>query len=729
MKKYFIITFGCQLNKSDSERVASILEKMNYKPALKPNEADLVVVNMCSVRQSAVDRVYGIPQKLNLKSSSKKRKIKTALTGCILKKDERKLRKYFDFILPIKTLQLWNDFLKNDEYFFYLNQRSPQFNKKFNTKYLKTISKYSNNFSVFIPISTGCNNFCSYCVVPFVRGPLMCRPHKDILKEVKSALKKGAKEIWLLGQNVNDYQSPADKSTKFPELLEMVNNIPGDFWIRFTSPNPKDFSKKLIEKMQKCEKVTEYLNLPLQSGDDRILKKMNRSYTTKQYKNLVKKIRQKIPNINLSTDIIVGFPGETKKHFQNTAKLFKEIKFDMAYIAEYSERPGTLAEKTKDDVSKEEKEKRRKILTGILEKNIFEKNKKYIGKEIEILIIGRKKNFNIGKNRDYKTVKINLKDKKDNLMGNFTKVKITNALTWGLEGELSLPKLVVILGPTSSGKTELAIRLAKKLGGEIVSADSRQIYKEMNIGTAKSTKKEVSKVPHHLIDIISPDKKFNAALYKKMAVKKIQDIQKRGKLPFLVGGTGLYVKAVVENINFPEVAPQKKLRKNLEKKTEEELFEIYKKLDPEGAKFIDKKNKRRLVRAIEVCKITKKSFWEQKKEQSPIFNALQIGIDLPKDKLEKRISKRTEDMLKSGLEKEAKKLIKKYGNIPPLQTIGYQEWFENNKPEKTKESINLHTLQFTKRQMTWFKKNKNIIWIKNYKEAEKLIKKFLQNTL
>jgi len=287
-------------------------------------------------------------------------------------------------------------------------------------------------------------------------------------------------------------------------------------------------------------------------------------------------------------------------------------------------------------------------------------------------------------------------------------------------------KLIVILGPTASGKSEMALGLAKKFKGEIISADSRQIYKEMDIGTAKP--KNNQKIVHYLIDIKRPNQEFNVALFKKSAIKIIKDIQRRGKTPFLVGGTGLYIKAIVDNLYFPTVVPQLKLREKLEKKSAKELFKIYKKLDPKGAKFIDKENKRRLIRAIEVCRITGKPFWEQRKKEEPIFEVLQIGIKLPKKILKKNIEKRIEKMFKDGLEKETRSLVKKYGLIPPLQTIGYQEWkefFEGKiNKEEVKKLIVQHTNKFAKRQMTWFKKDKRINWVKNRKEAENIIRIF-----
>lgn len=417
------------MNESDSERIASALKSAKYKSASKINEADLIVVNMCSVRQSAVDRIFGKIQEI-AKIKKKNPKLKILLTGCISKKDEKKFEKYFDYVLSIKTLNYWNKFLKNESYFYYPPSRDSSFCKKFNNQYLKFESAHSRKFSVLIPISVGCNNFCSFCVVPFARGPEINRNHKEIIKEAKMAIKNGTKEIWLLGQNVNSYKS---NSVNFAKLLKSVNSILGKFWIRFTSPHPKDFSDELIETMKSCEKVTNYLNLPVQAGDNEILEKMRRPYTVQYYKNLVKKIRNKIPDICLSTDVIVGFPSETKKQFMDTCELFKEIKFDMAYIAKYSPRPQTQAAKMKDNVSIKEKEKRKKIINGILKKTSLENNKKYIGKVVEVLVEKTEKKFLIGKTESYKTVKF--KGNK-NLIGKFTKVKIINALSWRLKGEM-----------------------------------------------------------------------------------------------------------------------------------------------------------------------------------------------------------------------------------------------------------------------------------------------------
>jgi tRNA-2-methylthio-N6-dimethylallyladenosine synthase len=427
------------MNRSDSERIAATLENIGYKKTLKIDKADLIIVNMCSVRQSAVDRVYGLRQKfqkLKTKLPTTHYPLRTILTGCILRKDKRKFAEYFDFILNIKNLSNW------PKYFSTTYGDRAKLKKE---NYLEITPKYSYFPVVYVPVSTGCNNLCAYCVVPYTRESLTLRPAQDIIKEVKKLVKKGYKEIWLLGQNVNDYQSKLksqnsnlktttqnSKLINFAKLLEMINDITGDFWIRFTSPNPANFSDELIDIMAKSKKITPYLNLPIQSGDDEILKKMNRPYTIKQYKNLVKKIRKKIPDITLSTDIIVGFPGETKKQFENTAKLLKEIKFDMAYIAQYSSRPGTTAAKMDDNVLQKEKKRRERALTEILEKTALEKNKRYIGKTVKVLPLEWKKKFLLGKSFHYKSLKI---FGSKEVLGKFIKVEIIDALPWGLLGK------------------------------------------------------------------------------------------------------------------------------------------------------------------------------------------------------------------------------------------------------------------------------------------------------
>lgn len=278
-------------------------------------------------------------------------------------------------------------------------------------------------------------------------------------------------------------------------------------------------------------------------------------------------------------------------------------------------------------------------------------------------------------------------------------------------------KLIVILGPTASGKSDLAIKLAKKFNGEIVSADSRQIYKEMDIGTAKNVRPLRPNIIH-LIDVVRPDQEFTLAQYKRLAIKAIKDIQRRGKLPFLVGGTGLYIQAIVDNLQIPIVKPDKKLRNKLEKLTNQELLQQLKKIDPLTAATIDLNNKRRLIRALEVCLKTKKPFSQQRKKGQPLFDVCQIGLKLNKKILERRINQRVEQMIKMGLIKETKKLAKKYSlDLPAMSGIGYQEISQYLQGKinlgQAKALIKQHTRQYAHRQMTWFKKDQRINWL-NY---------------
>jgi len=344
--KYHIITYGCQMNEADSKKIASLLKSQRHKPVEKIDEADLVVINACSVRQSAMHRVY---DKINKYHKDKK----IILAGCVLESDKKKFKD--------KIYQFW----RPDKYFYCQSIREP-------------LSDHSKD-TALVSIMTGCDNFCSYCVVPYTRGREKSRPADEIIKEIKNLIKNGLKEILLMGQNVNSYHSSGknssseasakeDKFISFPKLLHLLNALPGNFTIKFLSSHPKDMSDALIDTIAECEKVNKEIHLPVQSGDNTILRKMNRKYTVAHYKKLIKKIRQKMPAATISTDVIVGFPGETKKQFENTEKLFKEIKFDKAYVSIYSPRPGTAAYRLRDNVPHEEKKRRWEILNKIANK-------------------------------------------------------------------------------------------------------------------------------------------------------------------------------------------------------------------------------------------------------------------------------------------------------------------------------------------------------------------------
>lgn len=471
---YYIKTFGCQMNISDSERIASFLENSGYALATEISGADLIIFNTCGVRQMAEDRVYG--QVHNLKKANPK--IKIVLTGCLAnRKDvQRRLKNKVDLFCEIKDfiekisnlefrisnqVSISNDLIskRNDD--SSLKNSKLNQNSKFkiqnypinqeNIAYLSIQPKHSNDFQASVPIMTGCNNFCSYCVVPYARGREVSRPAKEILSEIKNLISNGYKEIFLLGQNVNSYKdtsiSPSPfqgeggrrpDEVNFSKLLKKINALPGKFWIRFTSNHPKDVTPEMIEVVTKCKKVCESFHLPIQAGNDEILRRMNRKYTAKEYLATAKKIkaafRKNKPGMPavVTSDLIVGFPGETKKQFLESAKIMEKVGYDMVFFGQFSPRPGTVAWKMKDSVSKTEKERREQFLNEILKKTALKNSRKFLNTTTEVLIEKEKNGFYFGKTRTLKNVKI-LSSKK-NLVGKFVKVKITKATIWNLEG-------------------------------------------------------------------------------------------------------------------------------------------------------------------------------------------------------------------------------------------------------------------------------------------------------
>jgi len=430
------------MNISDSERIAGFLEKQGYKRTEKRQKADLVIMTTCGVRQKAEDRIYGLIPRIKKDNPA----AKIILTGCLVNRlDVRKrLGEYVDLWMPINKIKNYKYQISNK---LQISNFKTKNKLKFdNCGYLNIKPKYVSRFSALVPIGNGCNNFCSYCVVPYARGRETCRPAEEVIKEVKYLVKNGYKEIILIAQNVNSYkynQNAANsaritgikKNWDFSMLLKALNAIPGNFWIRFLTSHPRDMSAELIKTVADCEKVCRHIHLPAQSGDNKILKKMNRKYTREHYFNLIKKIRKVMPDASVTTDIIVGFPGETKKQFANTLKLFKEARFDMAYISQYSPRFGTAAFKMDDSVPLGEKKKREKELDKVLKKSALENNKKYLGETEEVLFENKKGDRYFGKTKIGKKVEIIIKKGKYKI-GDFAPVKILKAKEFGMKGKI-----------------------------------------------------------------------------------------------------------------------------------------------------------------------------------------------------------------------------------------------------------------------------------------------------
>jgi len=430
-KTYHIITIGCQMNKVDSERLAAFLESEGYQASPDFKRAGAVIINTCGIRQMAEDRAYGLVNQIKKVNP----KAKIVIAGCLSKRTDvqKRLDGRADLFLPISEMMRLPELLGGEEFkpHFSLDEiRLAQ-----GEKYLDIAPKHESAFTAYIPIGNGCNNFCSYCVVPYARGREVYRPAADILREARALVKKGYKELVLIAQNVNSYHDP---KMKFPELLEKIIKIPGNFWIRFSSSHPKDMSDDLIRVIGSSPKVCPHLHLAVQSGDDKILQAMNRGYTAKHYQELIKKVRAAKPGIAITTDVIVGFPGETRAQFLNTVKLFKAVNFDLAYIAQYSPRPGTVSYQMNDNVTPSEKKRRAEEINEILKKTAAKNNKVHLGKEMEVLVEGRNRRGKYyGKTGSYQTVLINAgRGTRQKLIGRFVKVVIDKTLAFGLEGHL-----------------------------------------------------------------------------------------------------------------------------------------------------------------------------------------------------------------------------------------------------------------------------------------------------
>jgi tRNA-2-methylthio-N6-dimethylallyladenosine synthase len=428
-KSTYFLTFGCQMNVYDSDVLKSILKNHNYSITESPESADLIVVNTCSVRHRAEIRALGRIRELKQYKLSNPN-LKIAVVGCMAQRMGAVLLKELPFVdLVLGTNQLFD--LPN-----YLRRlEESQIVDTTVGDYLpdEVLPSSDSRHSAFVAISRGCDNFCSYCIVPYVRGKEKHRSSKEIIEEIQKLTQKGYKEITLLGQNVNSYR---DESSDFADLLQMINDDTEINWIRFMTSHPRDLSSKLVDKLSNLSKVCEHLHLPLQSGSDSVLQRMNRSYTAGDYLKLVQKVREKAGDLCLTTDIIVGFPGETLSDFQKTLELVKQINFDAAFTFRYSPREGTKAAGFEDDIPEEEKIRRLEILIQLQKEISQKRNNRFIGRELEVLVDGysRKDKSKLkGKTRTNKTV---ILDRKEDCLGNFQQAKIISANPWTLFGQL-----------------------------------------------------------------------------------------------------------------------------------------------------------------------------------------------------------------------------------------------------------------------------------------------------
>ena len=438
--KYLIMTMGCQLNENDSEKLSGMIENMGYTKTDELEEADLVVFNTCCVRENAEDKLFG---KLGeVKKVKEKRGTIIAIGGCMMQEKHivDKLKQsypFFDIIFGTHTLHQF----PKDIYTKIFENRRIEDVLDIDGEIIEGLPiKRNDNIKASVTIMYGCNNFCSFCIVPYVRGRERSRNPEDILNEVRELAQQGYKEITLLGQNVNSYlrsgKTDFDSNIKsFADLLRAVNEIDGIERIRFVSPHPKDFTNDVIEAIRDCNKVSKIVHLPLQSGSTELLKVMNRKYTKEQFLELADKMKRMIPNVLFSTDIIVGFPGETEADFQDTLDVVRKVNFEQVFMFIYSRRVGTRGDKMENQVPEEVKHERFDRLKNLVESQVSANNQKYIGTVQNVLVEGYSKTNNeflTGRTDSNKVVNF---AGCSEMIGRMVNLKIVSEHKWYLKGE------------------------------------------------------------------------------------------------------------------------------------------------------------------------------------------------------------------------------------------------------------------------------------------------------
>lgn len=433
-RTFHITTFGCQMNEHDSEVIDGLLTERGFSSVKERKDASIVIINTCSVRDNADKRFFGTLGQLKKRKESDPSFI-VCVCGCMMQQQR--------VVDTIKAKYPWVDVIFGTNSIHHI----PELIEKVAIEKEKVVDIIENteeiveglpakrlfNHKALVNIMFGCNNFCTYCIVPYTRGREKSRAPEDIVAEVKGLVADGVKEIMLLGQNVNSYDG---NETSFAELLKMLNDVDGLERIRFMTSNPKDLSDELIEAFAVCDKLCRNLHLPIQSGSNRVLKRMNRKYTREDYLKLIDKLRKTVPDITLSTDIIVGFPGETNEDFEETLSIVKEVEYDSAFTFIYSIRKGTPAEKFEDQIEESEKHRRFDLLVNAVNEISEKKNKAYQDRVEKVLVDGVSKNDKstlTGRTDGFKLV--NFAGKKE-LIGSLVDVKITDAKTFSLFGEV-----------------------------------------------------------------------------------------------------------------------------------------------------------------------------------------------------------------------------------------------------------------------------------------------------
>ena len=435
--RYFIVPLGCQMNRSDAERLATVLEGMGFEPGHSEEDADILGVVACSVRQKSINKAYGRIHKWNQWKDHKN--LLTFLSGCILPADEENFTRLFDLVFRINDLPQLPQIIRQYGVTTPLAHQALTATDDLATAFWKIEPKYSCRFLAYVPIQNGCDKFCTFCAVPYTRGREVSRPSIEILQEVQALVAAGYKSITLLGQNVNSYgRDRCGQEMGFSQLLAEIGKRTQDseYWLYYTSPHPSDMSEEVLEVMATYPCLARHVHLPIQSGDDEILQRMNRSYTIADYRQIVSAIRRHLPEATLFTDIIVGFSGETGAQFANTIAALQEFRFNMAYIAQYSPRPGAKSYRWPDDVPIAEKKSRHQQLTDELKAIALALNRQMVGRCCRVLVEGPARKAGYLAARSEGLIPVHFPSDEAALIGKFVTLEINAATPFALAGEL-----------------------------------------------------------------------------------------------------------------------------------------------------------------------------------------------------------------------------------------------------------------------------------------------------
>ncbi len=786
LPRFHVWTLGCQMNRSDSEEMAGRLLAAGCEEASSIEAANLIVINTCAIREGAEQKVIGRMGQLGrLKAADPS--LRVVLTGCSVREPDRAgLRRRY----PAVDLFLRPD--EEPELVDRLGLASAQAPigavgaVGATTTVGRSVVGVADGLSAtraravgegtvargsaiaaWLPIIYGCDKTCTYCIVPFSRGPERSRPFDDIVDEARALAAAGYREVTLLGQNVNSYGHDLAPDPRFagvaearragrrldlagrPDLAELIRAIdalrttdgrPAIGRLRFVTSHPWDLSDRLIAALADCDSVCEHLHLPVQSGSDAVLHRMGRQYTIEHYQERLARIREAVPDITISTDIIVGFCGETEAQFQQTLALLETVRYDQVFAAAYSPRPGTPATHLADDVPADVKRRRLNELLARQEAIGLERNQAWLGREVAVLVDavnparghdhddapgpGEEVRLS-GRTRAATSSSISTVTRRSSVVrsssASTTPVRMrSGALSSARDRRPAADRRRGRHGDRQDGAGDPARRGDRRRGRSvaIISADSRQVFRGLDIGTAKASAADRARIPHHGLDLVDPDEAFSVADFATHARTSWPLSRRDGGVAILAGGTGLYLRAVARGLDTDALPSDPVVRARLEQEFDDDgLAPLVARLTttaPRLAATVDLANPRRVVRALEIAELSGDA------PRPPVRGypapLVWLGLTVEPMAHRERISARARAQFAAGLLDEARSLRDRFDPaLPAFSAIGYREaWAVLDGAMSREAAVELdaqHNVSFAKRQRTWFRSEPDIDWL------------------